>query len=110
MAVETDFSNTIDRGASSTRRPKSGTVAAYGSTVTITVSQGPEQFPVPSFSGLSKSGAEAQAADYGLKVSWFIVPGTQGATGDRPEPGAPASPSPTATRSRCTWPDSLSAG
>ena len=55
-------------------------MAPYGSTVTITVSQGPEQFAVPSFSGLSKSAAEAKAADYGLKVSWFVLPGTQGAT------------------------------
>ena len=88
VAVETDFSNTIDRGEVINAAPKSGTVAAYGSTVTITISQGPEQFAVPSFSGLSKSGAESKAADYGLKVSFFIIPNTQGATVITQSPGA----------------------
>jgi eukaryotic-like serine/threonine-protein kinase len=88
VAVETDFSNTIDRGEVINAAPKSGTVAPYGSTVTITVSQGPEQFAVPSFSGLSKSGAESKAADYGLKVSFFIIPNTQGVTVISQSPGA----------------------
>jgi beta-lactam-binding protein with PASTA domain len=46
--------------------------------VTLTISLGPERFPLPSFIGLSKSAAEAKARSYGLDVSFFVVPNTAG--------------------------------
>ena len=58
--------------------PKAGTSAPYASTVTLTISLGPERFPLPSFIGLSKSAAEAKARSYGLDVSFFVVPNTAG--------------------------------
>jgi eukaryotic-like serine/threonine-protein kinase len=78
VAVDTDFSTNIDRGSVISARPKTGTTQPYGSTVTIVVSLGPEHFQLPSFTGLSKSAAEARAEDYGLKVSFFVVPNTSG--------------------------------
>jgi serine/threonine-protein kinase len=88
VAVETDFSNKVDRGSVLTVEPKAGLTRPYGSTVTITVSQGPETFPAPSFTGLNKADAEARAADYGLEVSWFIVPGSSGALVIGQNPGS----------------------
>jgi beta-lactam-binding protein with PASTA domain len=56
--------------------PSEATPTPYGDPVTITVSQGPEQFPVPSFSGLTADGAQQRAHTYGLRVSFFNIPGT----------------------------------
>jgi eukaryotic-like serine/threonine-protein kinase len=78
VATDSDFSTKVDQGSVITVSPRPGTTRPYGSTVTIVVSLGPETFPAPGFQGLSKAGAEARAADYGLKVSWFIVPGSSG--------------------------------
>ena len=38
-------------------------MTAYGSPVTILVSQGPETFPVPTLTGLSPAAAEAKAKE-----------------------------------------------
>ncbi len=87
VTVDTEFSNSVDRGFVIGVDPRAGTVAPYGSSVTLIVSQGPERFPVPSFSGLSKSAAQAKADDYGLEVSFFSIPNTQGATVISQSPG-----------------------
>ncbi len=88
VATDSDFSGRIDRGSVMSVQPKAGTTRPFGSTVTIVVSLGPETFPAPSFTGLGKSAAEARAADYGLDVSWFIVPGSSGALVIGQNPGA----------------------
>jgi eukaryotic-like serine/threonine-protein kinase len=90
VVPETDFSGRVERGSVISVDPKAGLARPYGSTVTIVVSLGPETFPAPSFTGLGKAAAEARAAEYGLEVSWFIVPGSSGALvfGQNPVAGA----------------------
>jgi serine/threonine-protein kinase len=75
-AVHTEYSNDIARGQVISVDPSEATKTPYGSTVTLTVSLGPETFAAPSFTGLSPSAAEAKAKDYGLKVSFFDIPHT----------------------------------
>ncbi|MEP6757587.1 MAG: Stk1 family PASTA domain-containing Ser/Thr kinase [Actinomycetota bacterium] len=74
--VQVAFSNDIDRGDVISVDPPEATMTPYGSPITIVVSQGPETFPVPTLTGLSPAAAEAKAKEYGLKVSFFDVPGT----------------------------------
>ena len=74
--VQVAFSDDVERGRVIAVQPTEATMTAYGSPVTITVSQGPETFAIPRFTGLSPSAAEALAKQYGLKVSFFDVPGT----------------------------------
>lgn len=74
--VLTAFSDRIERGAVIDVSPAAGTVIDYGSTVSITVSKGPETFPAPTLTGLSPKEAEAKAAEHGLTVDFFYVPGT----------------------------------
>jgi serine/threonine-protein kinase len=76
VAVVKAFSDTVERGEVMDVSPPSGEEAAYGSTVTITVSQGPEEFPAPRFTGLSPGRAKALAERSGLLVSFFYVPNT----------------------------------
>jgi serine/threonine-protein kinase len=83
------FSDDIERDRVITVDPNEATKTAYGSAVTITVSQGPETFPAPRFTGLSGDEAKALAERYGLHVSFFNVPGTPATTiiGQNPTPG-----------------------
>ena len=74
--VETAFSDQIARGLVIKADPSEATMTPYGAPVTIVVSQGPERFPAPSFSGLTQDEAKAKAKDYGLKLSFFLIPGT----------------------------------
>jgi beta-lactam-binding protein with PASTA domain/tRNA A-37 threonylcarbamoyl transferase component Bud32 len=70
------FSNDIARGKVISVDPQEATKTPYGSPVTIHVSQGPESFAAPRFTGLSPDEATALAKRYGLHVSLFEVPGT----------------------------------
>jgi serine/threonine-protein kinase len=74
--VHTAYSNDIERGRVISVDPSEATKTPYGSPVTLTVSQGPETFPVPTLTGLSPKDAEAKARSYGLQVSFFNVPNT----------------------------------
>jgi serine/threonine-protein kinase len=74
--VAVAFSDQIGRGLVISVDPREATPTAYGSAVTITVSQGPQEFPVPNFSGLAPAVAEQRAHAYGLQVSFFNIPGT----------------------------------
>jgi eukaryotic-like serine/threonine-protein kinase len=74
--VQVAFSDEIARGLVIKVDPAEATPTPYGDPVTITVSQGPEQFQVPSFSGLTASEAQAKAHDYGLRLTFFNIPGT----------------------------------
>jgi eukaryotic-like serine/threonine-protein kinase len=93
VAVDTDFSTRVDRGSVLAVRPKAGTTQPYGSTVTIVVSLGPEHFQVPSFVGMTRGAAEDQATEYGLEISWFVLPSTSGTTviTQSPAPGTTVS-------------------
>ena len=64
--VQTVFSDQIDRGLVIKVDPAEATMTPYGDPVTLQVSQGPENFPVPSFSGLTPEAARAKARDVGL--------------------------------------------
>jgi len=70
------FSDQIGRGLVISVDPQEATPTAYGDPVTLTVSQGPEEFAAPSFSGLTAAAAQQKAHDYGLRVSFFDIPGT----------------------------------
>jgi eukaryotic-like serine/threonine-protein kinase len=93
VTIEQEFSNTIDRGSVIGVSPKTGRQAPYESEVTLTISRGPERFPLPSFIGMSKTDAEAKARSYGLEVSFFIVPNTTGSLviSQSPPPGTTVS-------------------
>ncbi len=88
--VQVAFSEDIERGRVISVDPSEATKADYGSPVTIVVSQGPESFPVPTFTGLTPDGAKAKAKNYGLDVSFFYVPGTSQTTVISQVPGAGA--------------------
>jgi serine/threonine-protein kinase len=74
--VAVAFSDQIGRGLVITVAPQEAAPTPYGGPVTITVSQGPQEFAVPNFSGLTPGAAEQKAHAYGLKVSFFNIPGT----------------------------------
>jgi len=88
--VHTAYSNDIARGQVISVEPSEATKTPYGSPVTLTVSQGPETFPVPRFTVLTPDQATSLADTYGLKVSFFDVPGTPHTTviGQNPTAGA----------------------
>jgi eukaryotic-like serine/threonine-protein kinase len=76
----TGFSNKVDHGLVLAVTPDEGTTQPYGTTVTITVSVGPETFPAPEFYGLSPDAAEALAERWGLELAMLTVPGSDGST------------------------------
>jgi serine/threonine-protein kinase len=74
--VAVAYSQDIERGKVISVDPSEAAKTPYGSPVTITVSQGPETFPVPTLTGLSPAEARAKARSYGLAVAFSYVPGT----------------------------------
>jgi serine/threonine-protein kinase len=87
--VAVAFSNDIPRGTVISVEPGEATKTPFGSPVKITVSQGPETFPAPRFTGLTPDEATALAKQNGLKISFFDVPGTPHTTiiGQNPTAG-----------------------
>jgi serine/threonine-protein kinase len=75
----TGFSDKVERGVVLSVTPDEGSTEPYASTVTITVSLGPEEFPAPNFVGLSRGAAEALADAWGLELAILTVPNTGGA-------------------------------
>ncbi len=74
--VRFDYSDSVARDHVIDVDPTEATKTSYGAPVTITVSQGPETFPVPTLTGLSPADAKAKAKEYGLEVAFSYVPGT----------------------------------
>jgi eukaryotic-like serine/threonine-protein kinase len=72
------FSRSVKKGNVISVVPSEGSVLKYKSEVTVTVSLGPEEFPVPDFFGLTRDEAAALADDSGLEVAFLKVPGTTG--------------------------------
>jgi beta-lactam-binding protein with PASTA domain len=72
------FSDRIERDLVMSVNPPEGTSSPYASTVTLTVSVGPEEFPAPNFLGLSRSDAQALADEWGLRLAILAVPNTDG--------------------------------
>jgi len=78
VEVLTDFSEKVERGRVMKVAPAEGTTQPYASTVTITVSLGPEEFPAPDFRGLGRDEARALADRWGLELAILAVPATDG--------------------------------
>ena len=78
VTLEEGFSAKVAKGHVIEVTPAAGTTQDYGSAVTISVSLGPEQFPAPSFVGLSRDAARERAETAGLGVTFLTVPGTNG--------------------------------
>lgn len=76
VVVRTAFSDDVERGLVLSVDPEPGEKADYASTVTITVSLGPEDFPAPNFVGMTKAEAEASAEGYGLDLAYVYLPNT----------------------------------
>jgi beta-lactam-binding protein with PASTA domain len=74
----TGFSNKVERDVVLSVTPVEGSTEPYGSTVTVTVSLGPEEFSVPDFLGLTRGAAEALADRWGLELAILAVPNTDG--------------------------------
>jgi eukaryotic-like serine/threonine-protein kinase len=74
-AFDEHFSDAIPRG-SVLNVADAGAELPYGSTVIVTISLGPEEFPAPNFIGLSKADAGAMASDRGLQLRYVYLPGT----------------------------------
>jgi serine/threonine protein kinase/beta-lactam-binding protein with PASTA domain len=92
VTTEEDFSNAVDRGLVIGVSPKAGEQVPYASTVTLKVSLGPERFQAPSFIGLTRSEAEARAAEFGLQASFTDLPGGTGVViTQSPAPGVTVS-------------------
>ena len=86
VSITEEFSNDIEEGRVMSQSP-TGAEAPYGSTITLTVSKGPEQFPAPDFRGLSKSAAQTLADTKGLVLNFQTVPGTTGSVVFSQSPG-----------------------
>jgi serine/threonine-protein kinase len=76
VVLRTAFSDDVDRDLVISVEPEPGERADYGAAVTITVSLGPEDFPVPNFVGMSEAEAEAVAASHGLELAFVYLPNT----------------------------------
>jgi eukaryotic-like serine/threonine-protein kinase len=76
VIVRTAYSDDVPRGAVISVDPPEHEKADFGSSVTITVSQGPERFPAPDFRGIPPDQARALAEQWGLHPTFYYVPGT----------------------------------
>jgi serine/threonine-protein kinase len=90
VAVTEEFSDEVPRGRVISQQPDKGTELQPGSTVSIVVSRGPEEFQLPSFVGMTKDAAVARIRELGLVPQVVPVPGGNGNTvvSQLPAPGA----------------------
>jgi beta-lactam-binding protein with PASTA domain len=75
-----DFSNDVPRGDVISQEPTKNTDLQPGQTVTITVSLGPREFPMPNVVGMGRDAAVAKLQALGLRVDVAIVTGQTGST------------------------------
>ncbi|MFN2545009.1 MAG: Stk1 family PASTA domain-containing Ser/Thr kinase [Actinomycetota bacterium] len=87
------FSDSIPRGDVIRQHPARGT-APKGSTVTIVVSKGPPQFPMPNVAGDPCSSADGYLSGLGLDVHAATIPSSSGNTvvGQSPYPDTTVHP------------------
>ena len=76
--VEEEFSDRVDKGAVISQSPAKSTDLQPGETVTIVVSKGPTEFPMPNVVGMERDAAVAKLRSLGLLVDVAIVPGHGG--------------------------------
>jgi serine/threonine-protein kinase len=87
-SVSHEYSDDVPRGLVVSQDPRPRAELQPGNAVAIVVSLGPEQFPLPSFLGMSKDAAVAQIRDLGLVPRVFPVPGGNANTVISQLPGA----------------------
>jgi len=73
VVVEEEFSDDVERGRVISQRPEKGTELQPGNTVTIVVSKGPPEFPMPDVVGMTKDAAVARLTSLGLQVDVVLV-------------------------------------
>jgi len=76
--VEEEFSDRVDEGAVISQAPTKGADLQPGETVSIVVSKGPQEFPMPNVVGAERDAAVARLRSLGLLVDVAIVPGHGG--------------------------------
>jgi serine/threonine-protein kinase len=76
--VQEEFSDRVELGKVISQTPPKGTDLQPGRNVTIVVSKGPPQFPMPSVVGMGRDEAVAELRSLGLLVDVAIVPGHTG--------------------------------
>ena len=74
------FSTVVQRGDVISQDPVKNTDLQPGQTVTITVSLGPPEFPMPNVVGMDRDAAVAKLRAVGLTVDVVIVTGHTGST------------------------------
>jgi beta-lactam-binding protein with PASTA domain len=89
IRVVQEFSTEVARDHVIRQEPAAGKTVPEESTVTIVVSKGPQQFPMPNVVGLSGSAAKAQLDGIGLVVDVQNLPGSMGdqVVGQQPNAG-----------------------
>ena len=76
--AEEEFSDRVDEGAVISQTPPKGADLQPGETVSIVVSKGPREFPMPNVVGAERDAAVARLRSLGLLVDVAIVPGHGG--------------------------------
>jgi eukaryotic-like serine/threonine-protein kinase len=76
--VQEEFSNRVELGKVISQTPAKGTDLQPGRAVTIVVSKGPPEFPMPNVVGMGRDAAVEQLRSLGLLVDVAIVPGHGG--------------------------------
>ena len=77
-ASDGEYSRRVDEGKVISQEPSSDSELQPGSTVSIVVSLGPPEFPMPNVVGMSQDAAVDRLRDLGLIVEVTIVPGESG--------------------------------
>lgn len=78
VTVDEEFSEDVARGRVISQEPGKGSQLQPGNAVTIVVSLGPAEFPMPHVVGMSRDAAVARLTELGLIVDVAIVPGYGG--------------------------------
>jgi serine/threonine-protein kinase len=78
VEVDEKYSDDVHAGIVISQRPTKGAQLQPGQTVTIVVSLGPPQFPVPSFVGMGRDAAVAEIRSLGLVPQVIELPGAVG--------------------------------
>jgi serine/threonine-protein kinase len=88
VSAESEYSRKVDEGKVISQSPPSGNELQPGSTVSIVVSLGPPEFPMPNVVGMGRDAAVVELRALGLLVDVAIVPGQDGGQVVFQEPSA----------------------
>jgi beta-lactam-binding protein with PASTA domain len=80
VSVVQEFSVEVPRGTVIRQKPAAGKIVTTDSIVTIIVSKGPQQFPMPNLIGKARDVARGELQGLGLVVREIQVPGSLGST------------------------------